>query len=85
MKNKNMYHEVTLQTSVSFIYTFCIPKKGVIMQNFKYFIGIDIRKDSFVASCKFLFENRKFNMDKEGFCLTDNVLKNFKKESIYWY
>ncbi|MCM8773085.1 MAG: IS110 family transposase [Candidatus Omnitrophica bacterium] len=55
------------------------------MKNFKYFIGIDVSKDSFVVSCKnekFVFENRKFNMDKDGFCLADDVLKNFKKESI---
>lgn len=55
------------------------------MKEFKYFIGIDVSKDNFVVSCKnekFIFENKKFNMDNDGLQLASSILKNFKEESI---
>lgn len=51
----------------------------------KIFVGIDVSKDNFVVSGKnekFVFENRKFNMDKEGFEKFENLIKSLGKDVV---
>jgi len=58
---------------------------GVIMNKFKYFVGIDVSKNSFSLAVKdtdFVIENKFFHMEKEGFNSLDKLLSQFKHSCI---
>ncbi|MEW6482010.1 MAG: hypothetical protein AB1397_03260 [bacterium] len=50
-----------------------------------YFCGVDVAKDSFVASMKngrFLVKNKIFSMDRIGFSELERMLSPFRQEIV---